>query len=94
MIGDARGAGSGRMNAVRLIQLRDARHALPAETARATTLFSLREILKDLTELRGVLFPVVRRRLHPDEQHRDAALPGAMDDALEVLLHLIGGQPA
>jgi hypothetical protein len=40
------------------------------------------------------LFPIVRGRFHPDEQHRNGPLPRAMNDALEVRLHLVRGQTA
>jgi hypothetical protein len=50
--------------------------------------------MKDLTKRCRVLFPVVRGRFHADEQHRNCALPGAVNDALKVRLHLRRRQPA
>ena len=87
VIGDARSAGAGGMDAIRLVQIGHAGDAFEQKRHQRDFVLA-REILKHLTKSRGVLFPVVRRRLHADEQHWNRALPRAMDDALQILLHL------
>ena len=70
VIGDASGAGAGGMDAIGLIQIGNAGDPFEQKRHERHLVFA-REILKDLTKRRGVLFPVVRRRFHSDEQHRN-----------------------
>ena len=93
MIGDARRTGIGRVNAIRLVESGHASDTLQQEWDERHPVFA-REVLIHLTKSAGVRFPVVGRGLHADEQHGNAALLRAVDDALEVLFHLRGRQPA
>ena len=93
MIGDAHRAGIGRVNAIRLVESGYASDTLQQEWDERYLVFA-REVLIHLTKSAGVRFPVVGRSLHADEQHGNAALFCAVDNALKVLFHLRGRQPA
>ena len=93
MIGDAGGAGAGGMDTIGLVQIGHAGHTFQQERNERHPVLA-REILKHLTKCARVLFPVVRRRFHADEQHGNASLLRAMDDRLEVVFHLARGQAA
>ena len=64
----------GRMNAVALIQAVDAGHALQQKRHERHVVFLRQRGIHVVKRLRVLVAPV-RRRLHPGENHRDAAAP-------------------
>ena len=81
------------MDAVALVQIAVPGDVLQQKRNEEDALLQ-RDVAERLAERRGILLTVVRRRLHPGEDHDDAAVLGALDDAREVLLHLGDRQPA
>ena len=89
-----RGARAGlvRVNSVRLVQVRHAGHPLEQERYERHVA-ALRQRPEHVTKVGRVHGAEVRRRLHAGQHDPDAPVQSAVDDPLQVVPHLIDGQP-